>query len=124
MYGSRVITLLQTTSTLTIRHLMDTVPPLFEVEHILQCRKAAGGGGLEYLVSWVGYSEAATSWEPAANLALAPDVMASFAPEAAMVIPSGGGAGSVCGQEMWPMLELMMLRASSSCGGTEAAAKP
>ena len=34
-------------------------------------------------MSWVGYPEADDSWEPAANLALAPAVVASFSPAAA-----------------------------------------
>ena len=61
-------------------------PPLFEVEHIRQCWKVAAGGRLEYQVSWVGYPEADDSWEPAANLALAPAVVASFSLAAAMPV--------------------------------------
>ena len=49
----------------------------YEVEHILNSRRAGRGCRLEYLVRWKGYSEADDSWEPRQNIH-APDLLRQF----------------------------------------------
>jgi hypothetical protein len=64
--------------------LVEPPPPVeiddaieFEVDDILDSRKKRNGD-IEYLVSWKGYSPADNTWEPAANLINAQELVAAF----------------------------------------------
>ncbi|KAJ9505186.1 hypothetical protein QJQ45_006782, partial [Haematococcus lacustris] len=47
--------------------------PQYEVERIVNHRHVRGGKAKEYLVKWKGYEDSDNTWEPASNLANAPD---------------------------------------------------
>ncbi|KAJ9511094.1 hypothetical protein QJQ45_013151 [Haematococcus lacustris] len=47
--------------------------PQYEVERIVNHRHVRAGKAKEYLVKWKGYEESDNTWEPASNLANAPD---------------------------------------------------
>ena len=50
--------------------------PEYEVEEILDSRLKRGK--LEYLVKWSGYTDDYNTWEPEANCANSPDIIADF----------------------------------------------
>ncbi|KAJ9519568.1 hypothetical protein QJQ45_000659 [Haematococcus lacustris] len=47
--------------------------PQYEVERIVNHRHVRAGKAKEYLVKWKGYEDSDNTWEPASNLANAPD---------------------------------------------------
>ncbi|MGQ2964139.1 MAG: DDE-type integrase/transposase/recombinase, partial [Agrobacterium sp.] len=47
--------------------------PQYEVERIVNHRHVRAGKAKEYLVKWKGYDDSDNTWEPASNLANAPD---------------------------------------------------
>ena len=51
--------------------------PEYEVERVVDLR-ATRGGKILYKVKWKGYGDGDNSWEPAANLAHSPELIAQF----------------------------------------------